>query len=243
MVEEHSPQPCIPISGVTLNRCWTPTGMIAVILQGTHTSQLDGQYSQPTKTSPHFTCLEFLTPTFPNPGQKDPESLEGHISASYFTLSVPLSLPTLPVPADTGTVAVGGYTLKKLLKKALRRVGLAMPWEAVGWKVSDWCVWGSGVWQGSEAGKDARGLSSYLCVFGGGESRTPSVARHPGGQCPEKCRRCGLDIAGLSAERGTERPVLGVSEGQLAKRLGPNKVSLGSVSPQSLATYYHSQAR
>lgn len=51
-------------------------------------------------------------------------------------------------------------------------------------------------------------------------------------------------MAGLSAERGTERPALGVFEGEIAKRLRPSKVSVGSVSPQGLAlSYYHSQAR
>lgn len=45
----------------------------------------------------------------------------------YFALSVPLSLPTLPVRAYMGTAAVGGYELRKVLKKALSWVGLAMP--------------------------------------------------------------------------------------------------------------------
>lgn len=88
-----------------------------------------------------------------------------------------------------------------------------------------------------------------MCVWRRGESElgvneiilAPFAARHPGGQCPEKCRRCGLDMAGLSAERGIERPALGVFEGEIAKRLRPSKVSVGSVSPQGLAlSYYHS---
>lgn len=50
-------------------------------------------------------------------------------------------------------------------------------------------------------------------------------------------------MAGLSVERGIERPVLGAFERETVKRLGPNKVFMGSVSPQEqgLTTYYHSQ--
>lgn len=90
-----------------------------------------------------------------------------------------------------------------------------------------------------------------MCVWRRGESElgvneiilASFAARHPGGQCPEKCR-CGLDLAGLPAERGTERPALWVFEGELAKKLRPSKVSVGSVSPQGLAvSYYRFQAR
>lgn len=37
IMEEHSPQPCMSISGVTLNKHWAPTGTTAVILQGNRT--------------------------------------------------------------------------------------------------------------------------------------------------------------------------------------------------------------
>lgn len=53
-------------------------------------------------------------------------------------------------------------------------------------------------------------------------------------------------MAGLSAERGIERKACagGCLRGELAKRLRPSKLSVGSVSPQGLAvSYYHSQAR
>lgn len=47
-------------------------------------------------------------------------------------------------------------------------------------------------------------------------------------------------MAGLSAERGIGRPVLGVLEGEASQKTQAKQGVCGSVSPQGLAIYRHS---
>lgn len=116
--KEHSPQSCMSISGVTLNKHCAPTATTAVILLDNRTRQLDGQHPQPRQTSTHFACFEFLISTFPNPRVVRPRLSGRAIPVPlYFALSVPLSLSTLPVPVYMGTEAGVGYTLKKVPRR------------------------------------------------------------------------------------------------------------------------------
>lgn len=142
-------QPCMSINRVSLNKHWAPTSMTAVILQGAHTTQLDG-HPRPSQTSKHFACLEFLIPHIPQPqGNKNQALWKDYTSASLFCPLGALVTAYFASPClHTGTVAVGGYKLEKVPKKALRWVGIATPREDVGWKASGWYVWGAGVWQG-----------------------------------------------------------------------------------------------
>lgn len=161
------------VSGVTLDKHWAPTGMTAVILQGSHTPQLHGQHPQPTQTSMHSACLKLLILHIPQPqGSKTQGLWKGHTSASLFC---PLHVL---VTAHTASSCLHGHSSCEWVQaqegpqEGIKMgVGLAMPWGAVGRKVSDWCVWGAGVWQGSEVGKDARDQFLFMCVWRRGESQ------------------------------------------------------------------------
>lgn len=105
-------------------------------------------------------------------------------------------------------------------------------WSLAGIRSRQGCPGSVPIYVCLEEGRKPAGTNQTILV--------PSAATHPDGQCPEKRRRCGLDMAGLSAERGIGRPVLGVLEGEASQKTQAKQGVCGSVSPQGLAIYRHS---